>query len=206
MTQANDSILVTPGSGATVATHLANSKEHQVVMVADVDGHILGSRDEFLCFFTPATNAVNRSLADIFNADATGKIVRVRGIWIVPTMTAITGANIWWDINRTSAVGTGGTVETPRPMDTAQAALDADITARSGATGGATLAYKYFSVYTLNEETNAAFGLLPYTNILPTFGDRICEIVLRQNEGLQVKQAGGATVGLTGVLMHIAVE
>lgn len=31
MSQANDSILVTPGSGATVATELIAGKEHQVV-------------------------------------------------------------------------------------------------------------------------------------------------------------------------------
>lgn len=203
--QANDSILVTPGTGATVATHAAGGKEHQVVMLADVAGHIIGSRDEFLCWFTPATNAANRSVADLFNADAT-IIVRVRGIWIVPTLTAITGVNIGWDINRTSAVGTGGTTETPRPLDTTQAALDADITARSGATGGATLVYKYLSAYCLNDETNAGAGILAYQNQLPTFGDRIAEIVLRQNQGIQVKQAVTATVGLTGALIHFVVE
>ncbi len=205
MTQANDSILVTPGIGATIATHLANSKEHQVVMVADKDGHIIGSRDDFLCWFTPATNAANRSVADLFNADA-AVIVRVRGIWIVPTLTAITGVPIGFDINRTSAVGTGGTAETPRPLDTGQAALDADITARSGATGGATLVYKYLTAYCLNDETNAGAGILAYQNQLPTFGGRIAEIVLRQNQGVQVKQSVTATVGLTGALIHFTVE
>lgn len=203
--QANDSILVTPGSGATVATHAAGSKEHQVVMVADADGHILGSRDDFLTWFTPATNAANRSVADLFNASAT-KIIRIRGIWLMPTFTAVTGAQIGFDINRISAVGTGGTTETPRPMDTSQAALDANITARSGATGGATLAYKYLTVYTFNEETNAGFAVVPWFNVLPTFGDRICEIVLRQNEGVQVKQSVTNTVGLTGALIHFAVD
>ena len=40
MSQANDSVLVTPGAGATVATHLVSAKEYQVVMVADESGHI----------------------------------------------------------------------------------------------------------------------------------------------------------------------
>ena len=88
MTQANDSILVTPGSGATVATHLANSKEYQVVMEADVLGHIKGSRASWFVWFAPATNAANRSVADLFNADA-ALIVRVQGVWIVPTLTGI---------------------------------------------------------------------------------------------------------------------
>lgn len=203
---ASDSITVTDqASGVEHATRVVSAKHHPVVMVADADGHILGSRDEFLCFFTPATNAANRSVADLFNADAS-IVVRVRGIWIIPTLTAITGAPIGWDINRISAAGTGGTTETPRPMDTSQAALDADITARSGATGGATLVYKYFTRYNINEETNASFGLLPYQNLLPTYGDRICEIVLRQNQGVQIKQSVTNTVGLTGAMIHFTVE
>ena len=40
MAQANDSVLVTPGSGATIASHLINGKEYQVVMVAEADGHL----------------------------------------------------------------------------------------------------------------------------------------------------------------------
>lgn len=38
MTQANDSITVTPGTGATVATQLAGGKEYQVVVMADQNG------------------------------------------------------------------------------------------------------------------------------------------------------------------------
>lgn len=38
MTQANDSITITPGTGATVATHMVNAKEHQVVVLADQTG------------------------------------------------------------------------------------------------------------------------------------------------------------------------
>lgn len=43
MTQANDSITVTPGTGATVATHSVDSKEHQVMIVADPAGRLLGT-------------------------------------------------------------------------------------------------------------------------------------------------------------------
>mgnify|MGYP001564368423 CR=1 FL=1 len=205
MTQANDSILVTPGAGATVATHLVGGKEYQAIMEADHLGHIKGSRDGFLVWFTPATNAVARRIGDLFNADA-ALVVRVQGIWIIPTITAVTGANIEYGIRRTSAVGTGGTVETPRPLDTTQAALDADITARSGATGGATEVYKYFSIYSFNEETNAGLVLLAYQNQLPTFGDKVVELVLRQNQGILIKQEAGATVGLTGALAYFVVE
>src|SRR3990167_10466670 len=98
MTEANDRILVTPGVGATVATHLVNSKEYQVPIEADSLGHIKGSRADFLAFFTPATNAANRRVGDLFNADATGVVVRVQGIWIMPTLTGITGVQIGFGI------------------------------------------------------------------------------------------------------------
>lgn len=205
MVLANDSVTITAGSGTTIATHLASSKEYQVVMEADHLGHIKGSRDGFLLFFTPATNAVGRRIGDLFNADASA-IVRVQGIWIIPTVTGITGANIEFGILLTTAVGTAGTTETPRKLDQNQAAINANITARSGATGGATESFKWFSIYAFNEETNAATPLLAYQNQLPMLGDKVVEIVLRQNQGLLIKQIAGATVGLTGALVYFVVE
>jgi hypothetical protein len=206
VTLANDSVLVTPGSGATIATHLASSKEHQVVVMAEADGHIVNSKDDWFAWFTPATNAANRSVADLFNADAT-VVVRVRGVWVIPTVTAVTGVNVEYILNRISAVGTGGTTITPRPLDKSFAALDADITARAGATGGATLDVELFRQYQFCEETNAGLMLMQHQNLLPSsIGNRVAEIVLRQNEGLQVKQGGAGTVGLTGALFYFTVE
>lgn len=76
MTASNDSILVTPGTGATVATHLVNSKEHQVVMVADEYGSIQGSAGGATAgailgtrhIFTEETNA-GAALAAMFGAE-----------------------------------------------------------------------------------------------------------------------------------------
>lgn len=193
--------------GSIIATHTISSKEYQVTLEADSAGHIKGSRARFLAYYTPVTNAVGREVAELFNADA-AIIVRVKGLWIIPTNSAVTGAAIQYEVNRISAVGTtGSTVITPRPLDTTSTALDADITARYGSTAGATLAYKYFDIYSFNEETNAGSILLAYQNQLPNLGDDgVAEIVLRQNEGLQVKQTAGATVGLTGALILFTVE
>lgn len=203
---ANDSIVVTPGSGATVATHLANSKEHQVVMLADPDGHLHNSRDEFFAYFTPATNSATRVVAQLFNADA-AIVVRVRGVWLIPTITAITGVNVSTALNLISAVGTGGTTITPRPLDTAQAALDADITGRFSATGGGTLQHLLLEHYHFNEETNAGLMLIQHQNLIPSsIGSRVAEIVLRQNKGVELKFIAGGTVGLTGALMYFTVE
>lgn len=206
MPQANDSILVTPGSGATVATHTVNGKEYQAVVVARSDGYIVGSRDDWLAYYTPVANAANREVAEIFNTSAT-QIVRVRGIWLLPTFTSVVGAQIGFNINRINTVGTtGGTLITPRPTDTAFAALDAGITCRYGTTAGAALVYTYFAQYTQNEETNAAFGFLPLINLLPILGDQVMEIVLRQNEGVQIKQNVTNTVGLTGAMILFTVD
>jgi hypothetical protein len=206
MTVAGDSITVTPGAGATVATHTVGSKEHQVVMQAGHDGHIIGSKDDFLAYYTPVTNANNREVGSLFNADA-AVVVRVRGIWLMPTMTAITGAQIGFNVNRISSLGTTGAVAvTPRPMDTTYATLDPQITAWYGSTAGAALVYTYFAQYTFNEETNAAFGMVPLVNMLPQMGNQTVEIVLRQNEGVQVKQNVANIVGLTGLMMYFVVE
>lgn len=206
MTQANDSILVTPGSGATVATHLANSKEYQVVMPARPSGHVIGSLAEWFVWFTPTTNANAREVAEVFNADATIKVF-VRGIWIVPTQTAITGVQIGFDINKISSVGTtGSTTMTPRAADSTQSALDADITARIGSTAGATLAHLLWQVYFFNDDTNASTPLQATYNQIPEQGDYPVDLVLNQNEGIQVKQSVAATVGLTGCLIYFATD
>lgn len=187
-----------PG-GDIIATHTVNSKEHQVNMLAGADGHILGSRPDYLFYFTPAANANNRIVGDLFN---TGTVpIRIRGLWIIPTMTAITGAPIGWTIDRTNAIGTGGTAVTGIAANTTETAWPAAGTARTSPTGGATTASKLFEAYTLNEETNAAFGMLPLVNLFPQLGDRVFEVVCNQNQGIAVKQIVNNAVGLTGMLM-----
>src|SRR3990167_1642017 len=139
MAQANDSILVTPGAGATVATHLVGSKEHQVVMQADSDGHLLGSLATYYYMTPAAAVGASKLYFDLFNASGSGKVIDVRGLWVIPkTDVDVTGAlGVRIDLYRTSAIGTGGTAAayksaTPdvdggniNPSDTANAALPA---------------------------------------------------------------------------------
>lgn len=206
MTVANDSITVTPGTGATVATHAISGKEYQVFIEADELGHVKGTRSAYTAYYTPVTNAASREVAELFNANASS-IVRVRGIWLIPTQTAITGVNIGFDINKISAVGTtSSTVITPRLLDSSMSSMAANITARYGATAGATLNHLYWQTYFFNDETNVSTGLQATFNQLPVQGDNAVEIVLRQNEGIQVKQSVTASVGLTGALIYFVVE
>lgn len=215
MTQANDSILVTPGSGATVATHLVNSKEHQVMMLADPDGHVRGTKP--LYFFEIPSQvhvaAANTVHWDLFNADAT-LLVRVVSILQKPNIvTAVTGVAFAWLLERTTAVGTGGTAQTAWLPDTSQTALDADITCRSKPTGGATAGTDISNYSLHSEETNAGtmviasmggLELVPPLLNDPDYGAP--GILLRQNEGLRCVQVTSSAAGNTGWLIAFTVE
>lgn len=214
MTQANDSILVTPGSGATVATHLANSKEHQVMMLADESGHIIGSKATYFYNIPSQVHvaAANTVHWDMFNADATA-IVRVLSILQIPNITtAVTGVVFDWLLEKTTAVGTGGSALTAWKADENDAALDADITARSKPTGGATQSTDLRNYSISSEETNAGtiniasmggLEVLP-PPLTPLYGGK--GLVLRQNQGIRCVQVTNSAAGNTGWLIGFTVE
>ena len=209
MTQANESILTTPGVGATVATHNpGDGKEYQVVMVADDSGHIQQTLPTYSWWVPTAAVGANKLYADVFNASGSGKVIELRGIWAISdTDTAVTGAlGIELLLLRTSAVGTGGTVPTYNggsasntgtivPFDTANSALPAQITARALPTGGATIAAFYWSQFVPGEEaaTSQAY-MTAFQNLLPhtVAGQRI---TLREGQGLLIKQGAIAATG-----------
>lgn len=214
MTLPNDSILVTPGAGATVATHLAGGKEYQAIIAADDSGHLIGSLPVY-CVNIP--NQVHVAVADtvhwdLFNADASA-IVRVKSIKQIPdVVTPVTGVSTSWKFTRTTAVGTGGTVITPWLPDLSQATLDADITCRSKPTGGATEGDILRNYIMSSEEAYAgthiwlaAQGLELVPPILGdvSFGKGI---VLRQNQGLRVVQITSSAAGNTAWLLSFTVE
>lgn len=214
MSQANDSILVTPGSGATVATELINSKEHQVMLVADSSGHLLGTKPRYVALIPSQVHVAvaNTVHWDLFNADA-ALIVRVLSILQIPNITtAVTGIVFDWLLERTTAVGTGGSVITPWLPDLSQTALDADITCRSKPTGGATASTDLRTYSLSSEETNAAtiqvasmggLELIP-SPLLPD--NQGYGVVLRQNQGLRCVQVTSSAAGNTGWLITFTVE
>jgi len=212
MTQANDSIVVTPGTGATVATHLVNSKEYQVVMEADHVGHIKGTREGFLALYpTNVANINARRIAEIFNND-TAAIVRIRGIWILNAWnsgTLSTGANITIGIKRTTVASTpsGGTTITPQKLDTSQANINANILLSVGFTTNVpTTSYTYLSCsYHHDDHLGVASGI-SMLNQLPVIADEVIEIILRTDEGILIQQDLTNTVGFTGALIYFVVE
>lgn len=218
MTQANDSVLVTPGSGATIATHLIGGKEHQAIVQVGESGHIIGSKDTYVYAIASQVHvaAANTVHWDIFNADA-ALLVRVVSIKQIPNITtAVTGVVFDWQLFRTSAVGTGGTAQTAWLPDTTQTALDADITCRVKPTGGATTSGSSIKNYALSgEETNtgsiivASMGgleLVPQSIQGSLTGGIQHGILLRQNQGIKCVQVTNSAAGNTAWEITFTVE
>lgn len=157
-------------------------------------------------------NSANTVHWDLFNADA-ALVVRVLTIRQIPNITtAVTGIVFDWLLERTTAVGTGGSTVTAWLADLNDTALDADITCRSKPTGGATQSTDLFNYSLSSEETNAATiqiasqgGLElvpPYLGA--AWGGK--GIVLRQNQGLRCVQITASAAGNTGWLIGFTVE
>ena len=204
----------TLGTGDVIATETVSSKEYQVMMQAGPDGHIWGSKAQYVANIPSQVHvaAANTVHWDLFNADAT-LVVRVISILQIPNVTtAVTGIVFDWLLERTTAVGTGGTVITPWQVDLNDAALDADITCRSKPTGGATQSTDLRTYSISSEETTAATihlasigGLeLVQPMLQPiNFGKGI---VLRQNQGIRCVQVTSSAQGNTGWLITFSVE
>lgn len=221
MTQSNDSILVTPGSGATVATHNpGDGKEYQVVMVADASGHIQHSLPSYQWMVPSVAVGASKLYLDLFNASGSGKVIDIRGIWIVPdTDVAVVGAvAVRIDLYRTSAAGTGGTPAvyksaTPdvaggciTPFDTTNGALPAQITARHLPTAGATISEWILGAYSMAEESATSMAYMTqYQNILAQ-GQFLQKLVLREGQGMLLKQFTVASVGNMAFLVAFTLE
>jgi hypothetical protein len=192
--QANDSILVTPGTGATVATHLANSKEHQVVMHANAEGHIMGSIPTYSAWSTALASAASKVYLHIFNAAGSTSIVKVRKLFIQPSQAVNALTAQTWRVSKTSAVGTtGNTAITIRAHDSTAPAVPAAVTAAHSFTAGGTDSFTYWELPLSTEETLPGVHLQPFFNILPVDGDFVGDYVLRAGEGLKLTNlTGGA--------------
>jgi len=214
--RADDSVDITPGSGASVATLLFDGKKYQVMVTADADGHIRGSLPAWGLVIPPAAVGANKIFFDLFN-NAAGVTLRLRKLFaIVATDVAVTGTlGVRGDTMRTSAVGTGGTaaVTTASASKTAAAfwpfsppnTLPAGITARAVPTGGATDEQWLWPAYVFTEETNMSSHLPQFFNLLPELSTEQ-SIELPTGKGLKVVQGAVASVGNVAFLVVFTIE
>lgn len=206
MSLPNDSIAITPGTGATVATQLVSAKEYQVVMLAMPDGHLANSLPQYRLICPSQAVGANKVFLDLFNATGSGVSLRILSAFCyVDNDTAVTGTlGVEVDLTRTTAVGTGGTAAvadgtsltaiTISKMDTNNPTLNANITARSAPTGGATAGALLGQRWVFTEETSAPSG------IAGTLGAEFirnegADLIVRENTGLRFVQGTVASVG-----------
>lgn len=204
MTLANSSIAVTPGSGVNVASYTVSSKEHQLFMPAELDGHVQGSAPTYWLTQQPrVTTAAATDFFDLFNATGSGKIIRIHTIFPILEVTAASAVipTFRFDIIRTSAVGTGGTAHTfdsattpatgliniSRPSTTDAGSLAAQITCRALPTGGATASVWLFPIHLTSEETNAGIVTAQGVNWIPQ-SPLIQSFELQESQGFKIRQ------------------
>jgi len=177
---------------------------------------MLERHDSSLYFFNTGSAvhvaAASTLMFDLFNANA---LVTLRVLHIEQSVnleTAVTGVGFEWQLLRTTAVGTGGTLLTPWPQDTAWTGLTnylSGVTARLKATGGATASTSLKWWYTHSEETLAGNQLLGGAfskNILPEVLVTRGGICLRQNQGLRINQETNSAAGNSAWLIGFVVE
>jgi hypothetical protein len=195
MAQANDSVTITPGSGATIATHLAGGKEHQVVMLANPLGSLIDDIPTYSAWSTLVAASANLVYLHVFNAPTSGKIVKMRKVFIQPSQAVNALMAQTWRVAKTSAVGTtGNTAVTINKYDSASPNVPAQVTAARAYTAGGTQTFTYFEIPISVEETLPSVGLVPYFNILANDGDTVSDYVLREGEGLVIQNITGGAI------------
>src|SRR5881396_956932 len=117
MALANDSILVTPGSGATVATATpggSNTTEYQVTVQAHSSGHLLDTVPSFFVAIPPLDLAANRYHWELFNGSASTTTVTLRSARLVPQEVSTYSGTVpvGFYFYRTTAISSGGTAGT----------------------------------------------------------------------------------------------
>lgn len=208
MSQANDQVDITPGTGAAIATHQVGGKKHQVVMVANPNGSLIGDIPTYSAWSGIIASTVNLVYLHVFNATGSGKVIKMRKVFIQPSQAVVSApAPHTWRVAKTSAVGTTGNVAiTIRAHDSFNPAIPAQITAGRSYTAGGTQVFAYFDVPIATEETASGNGLASFVNILPNDGDMVSDYILREGEGLAVQVVTAAAAYSWSVLAVFSIE
>lgn len=139
MSQANDGLIVTPGAtGANVAMHLVNGKEHQLLILAGEDGFIRGSKDSYVATYKLATDAAASALAfthvantdkqyaTIYHPATATKMVKIRRIelYLAASAASLVNFEVRY-LNGVTAPATGNPVVTARATNPAAPVAEA---------------------------------------------------------------------------------
>lgn len=193
MTKPADSITIPDAAtGSEHALVTVDSKVYPVAMLSDSSGHY--KHDVYIVSALAMAKSASKNYLSLYNADAALKVEIIRATIVQEVTAAITGLVRGYRLFRFTTVHSAGSSPTIRKTDTALAAVDADITARSnGQTVGGVEAEALGICSTYEEETGGGEGCY----VLYDEVEESVPIRLNTNEGVVIQQ--DATGG-TGVL------
>jgi hypothetical protein len=213
-----DNIAVTPGAGATVATDDVGGIQYQRIKIAfGADGVATDAHNDNpfpviergipTYFFSSvmAAGAAGKIYMDIFNATGSGKVAKLRGLYVISNSAAVTGVPVQWTLARTTAVGTSGTVLTAGVADLSDPSIPAQVTARHAPTGGATTGGALFDFWNTSEETLPMNALGSITNWMIQ-APGVTPITFRENQGVKLTHVTSTTAGSWMVTAAITLE
>ncbi len=153
----------------------------------------------------------NKSMGAIFNGAGSGRIVRVKRVWLLNNQTAgVTGVLTTFTLRRSSAQS-AGTAVTPTKHDTTSENMPAQVAVATGGTVTLTGDVAFRQLVWSNDEPAASSGtsdefetLVPLNCIFDAAtGDADIEpIVLREGQGLDVRHSGSSTVGVCDIFIE----
>lgn len=199
MSRASDSIAITPGTGAEVATVKVGSLRHQVMVLSDEFGHVVGTVPTYRLLIPAQAVGADKVFFDLFHVGGTDRTVRVLSVRAIKD----DGTATQLYLTRTTDVGAGGTAATYNgtslsapglsPMDPANDDASVYVSARSapasGATAGALIAHR--SVL-----SEADFLALSVNDIQP--------LVVPAGTGIRMVQ--GSTAGTGNLTFEVMLE
>lgn len=122
MTLANNTVLVTPGSGATLATQSPGSgtTEYHVMIPASASGHLTETEPTYTLQLPPLDSAANRYHFEFFNGSGSTFTIEVREVYPMTSSDTATTNNLSmrFDLFRTTAFSSGGTAHTNESSST----------------------------------------------------------------------------------------
>lgn len=169
----------------------------------------LSEEETYIYTFAGVAPAANKSMLAIHNAAASGVTVRIHDIQMYSTgmLTAVTGVNSLLEIRRTSGTPSAGTVVAAEKFDTNNSNLPAGVTARVG--GTVTDGTLLFAQVIQNDEpplTGLPIQAFDLSIFKPLRGIKNQPFVLREGEGLHVKNVTNTIIGSYTMVAVVSVE
>lgn len=157
-------------------------------------------------------------LFSMFNGVGSGKIIKIRRIWVLNAQTAaVTGILETYTISRITTDSSGGTPATITPVkyDTASAAVPAQIVCRSGNTTNGTATTLRTLSFSGDEPAVGSFTWDEFECLIPLncvwevgYGNTSMQpLTLREGQGLSIHQAAiASSVGNIDINVEFTLE